>query len=69
LLSQRHVAGRMSLDQKKLFLEHLQGQGSLEYTRHALDALQAELKGMANQMGMLENEELKALLGVLKVSV
>ncbi|KAG7289912.1 hypothetical protein NEMBOFW57_006289 [Staphylotrichum longicolle] len=67
LLSQRHVAGKMSLEQKKLFLEHLRKQGSLEYTRHALDALQVELKCLAAQMGMLENDMLKGLLEALKV--
>jgi len=67
LLSQRHVAGRMSLEQKQLFLEHLKEQGSLEYTRHALDALQMQLTDLAQQMGMLENEMLKALLEALKV--
>ncbi|KAK4034307.1 isoprenoid synthase domain-containing protein [Parachaetomium inaequale] len=67
LLSQRHVEGRMNLDQKKLFLEHIKQRGSLEYTRQALDALQTELKSLAEQMGMLKNAHLKALLEVLKV--
>ncbi|KAK4151149.1 isoprenoid synthase domain-containing protein [Chaetomidium leptoderma] len=67
LLSQRHVTGRMSLDQKKLFLEHLKARGSFEYTRQALDALQAKLKGLAEQMGMLSDEKLKGLLEILKV--
>lgn len=57
----------MSLEQKKLFLEHLRKQGSLEYTRHSLDALQVQLKCLAAQMGMLENEMLKGLLEALKV--
>lgn len=67
LLSQRHVAGRMSLDQKKLFLEQLKARGSFEYTRQALHELQTKLKSLAEQMGMLENESLRGLLEVLKV--
>lgn len=67
LLSRRHVTGKMSLDQKKLFLEHLKARGSFEYTRQALDALQAKLKSLAEQMGMLSDEKLKGLLEILKV--
>ncbi len=69
LLSQRHVARRMSIEQKQLFLEYLNAQGSLDYTRLALDALQFELKDMAGRMGMFRNAELKDLMEVLKVSV
>jgi hypothetical protein len=67
LLSERHVAGRMSLHQKKLFLEHLTARGSLEYTRQVVGELQNELKRMAERMGMLNNEKLKDLLKVLMV--
>jgi fusicocca-2,10(14)-diene synthase/ophiobolin F synthase len=67
LLSERHLAGRMSLHQKKLFLEHLKARGSLEYTRQAVGELQNELKRMAERMGMLDNEKLKDLLKVLMV--
>ena len=67
MLSQRRVAGKMTLDQKNLFLQRLGQTGSLEYTRHALDALQLELKGMAEQMGMRKNKSLARLLEVLKV--
>ncbi len=61
------MAGKMSFDQKKLFLEYLNEQGSLEYTRHAVAALQVELKRMAEQMGMLNNEKLTTLMEILKV--
>ena len=57
----------MTFDQKKLCLEYLNEQGSLEYTRHAVAALQLELKKMAEQMGMLNNEKLTTLMGILKV--
>jgi hypothetical protein len=57
----------MCLDQKKLFLEYLDKQGGLEYTRRALDALQVELKGLAEQMGMQKNGSLRELLETLKV--
>jgi fusicocca-2,10(14)-diene synthase/ophiobolin F synthase len=57
----------MSLDQKKLFLEHLEKRGSLEYTRCALDALQDELEGLAEQMGMLKDDRIKELLDSLRV--
>jgi fusicocca-2,10(14)-diene synthase/ophiobolin F synthase len=57
----------MSLDQKKLFLEHLEKRGSLEYTRQALDALQVELERLAEQMGMLKDDRIKELLDSLKV--
>jgi geranylgeranyl pyrophosphate synthase len=67
LLSQRHVAGKMSLAQKKLFLEHLTARGSFEYTRQALHELQAELKDLLSQMDMLKSENMKGLLEVLKV--
>ncbi|KAL2129754.1 hypothetical protein VTI74DRAFT_7344 [Chaetomium olivicolor] len=67
MLAQRHMAGRMSLDQKQLFLELLKARGSLEYTRQAMDALQVELRGLAEQMGMLKNDMLRGLLEVLKV--
>ncbi|KAK4101104.1 terpenoid synthase [Parathielavia hyrcaniae] len=67
LLSQRHVAGRMSLAQKKLFLEHLTARGSLEYTRQALNELQAELRDLSSQMNMRDNEDMKGLLAFLRV--
>ncbi|KAK3296682.1 isoprenoid synthase domain-containing protein [Chaetomium fimeti] len=67
LLSQRHVAGKMTVHQKNLFLEHLERTGSLEYTRHALDALQLELKSLMKQMGMQRDENLTGLLEGLKV--
>jgi hypothetical protein len=57
----------MSLHEKKLFLEHLKARGSLEYTLQAIGELQNELKRMAEQMGMVDNENLKELLRVLKV--
>ena len=57
----------MSLDQKKLFLEQLHARGSLEYTRQVVQELQTEMKGLAEQMGMHMNEELRLLLEVLKV--
>jgi fusicocca-2,10(14)-diene synthase/ophiobolin F synthase len=67
LLSQRHIEGRMNLDQKRLFLEHIKQRGSLEYTRQALNVLQAELRNLAEQMGMLKDAHLRALLEILKV--
>jgi fusicocca-2,10(14)-diene synthase/ophiobolin F synthase len=68
LLSQRHISGRMGLDQKKLFLEYLDQQGGLAYTRRSLDALQAELKALAARMGVRgENSSLMELLETLKV--
>ncbi|EAQ85668.1 hypothetical protein CHGG_06921 [Chaetomium globosum CBS 148.51] len=67
LLSQRQIAGKMTLDQKNLFLEHLKQTGSLEYTRQAMGALQLELKSMAREMGMHNNEKLAGLLEALKV--
>ncbi|KAH6849621.1 isoprenoid synthase domain-containing protein [Chaetomium sp. MPI-CAGE-AT-0009] len=67
LLSQRHVSGRMGLDQKKLFLEYLEKQGGLEYTRRALDAIQVELKALTDQMGMQKNASLRELLQTLEV--
>ncbi|KAL2139659.1 hypothetical protein VTI28DRAFT_4884 [Corynascus sepedonium] len=67
LLSQRRVSGRMSLDQKRLFLEYLKDGGSLEYVRRAVDALQGELRSMAEQMNMRENESLKVLMEMLRV--
>ena len=57
----------MSLHEKKLFLEHLKARGSLEYTRQTIGELQDEVKRMAERMGMLDNENLKELLKVLKV--
>lgn len=57
----------MCLDQKKLFLECLDKQGAFEYTRRALDALQVELRGLAEQMGMQKNVSLRVLLETLKV--
>lgn len=57
----------MTLDQKKLFLEHLHARGSLEYTRQALRELQAELQSLGDQMGMFQNEGLRGLLEALKV--
>ncbi len=67
LLAQRHIAGKMTFDQKKLCLEYLNEQGSIEYTRQAVVALQVELKKMAEQMGMLNNEKLTTLMEILKV--
>lgn len=67
LLSQRHVSGKMSLDQKKLFLEYLEARGSLEYTRLAVDTLQTELHRLAEQLGMQQNEHLTKLLETLQV--
>jgi fusicocca-2,10(14)-diene synthase/ophiobolin F synthase len=67
MLSNRHVAGGMTLQQKTLFIHHLKARGSLEYTRRAMDALQDELKRLADQMGMLENLELWVLMETLKV--
>ncbi|KAL2194458.1 isoprenoid synthase domain-containing protein [Corynascus similis CBS 632.67] len=67
LLSQRRVSGGMSLDQKRLFLEYLKDGGSLEYVRRAVDALQGELRSMAEQMNMRENESLKVLMEMLRV--
>ena len=67
LLSQRHLAGRMSLHQKKLVLEHLTARGSLKYTRQTVGELQNELKRMAEGLGMLDNETMKELLQVLMV--
>ncbi|KAK4235205.1 isoprenoid synthase domain-containing protein [Achaetomium macrosporum] len=67
LLAQRHIRGSMSLDQKRLVLQQLREQGSLEYTRRAVDALQAVLRQLAQQMGMMENEGMRKLLEVLKV--
>ncbi|KAH6641834.1 isoprenoid synthase domain-containing protein [Chaetomium tenue] len=67
LLSQRHIAGKMTLDQKHLFLEHLKQTGSLEYTRQAMGTLQLELKSLAREMGMHSNEKLAGLLETLKV--
>ena len=55
------------MDQKTLFLEHLEQTGGLEYTRRALGALQCELDGLGNQMGMRENKDLADLLDALKV--
>lgn len=57
----------MTLEQKKLFLEQLNKQGSLEYTRKALDVLQGEMKRLAGEMGFLKNAKLTGLLEVLKV--
>lgn len=57
----------MSLAEKKLFLEHLTARGSFEYTRQALHELQVELKDLSSQMGVLNNENMKGLLEVLKV--
>jgi len=57
----------MSLDQKRLFLEYLKDGGSLEYVRRAVDALQGELRSMAEQMNMRENESLKVLMEMLRV--
>ncbi len=57
----------MTLEQKKLFLEQLNKQGSLEYTRKALDVLQGEMKRLAGAMGFLKNAKLTGLLEVLKV--
>ncbi|KAK4244526.1 isoprenoid synthase domain-containing protein [Corynascus novoguineensis] len=67
LLSQRRVSGSMSLDQKRLFLEYLKDGGSLEYVRRAVDALQGELRSMAEQMNMRENESLRVLMEMLRV--
>lgn len=67
LLSQRLVSGKMSLHQKELVLEHLHKQGGLEYTRRSLDALQAELKSLVEQMGAQDNGLLGVLLETLKV--
>jgi len=67
LLAQRHVTGRMTMEQKKLFLQHIEAQGSLDYTRQAMQELQVELKSLAEQMGMLRNEQLKNLMETLKV--
>ena len=67
LLSQRHVAGKMSLDQKKLFLDHLERAGSLEYTRQSLDALENELRRLAAQMGMVGDGRVEDLLQTLRV--
>jgi len=47
-----------------LVLEYVERQGSLEYTRRALDALQAELKHLADQQN---NESLRELLDILEV--
>ncbi|KAK4104428.1 terpenoid synthase [Parathielavia hyrcaniae] len=68
LLAQRHVAGRMSLDQKKLFLEQLERLGSFEYTRRALDALQVKLEKMGEELGILKDKGLRDLLDSLKVA-
>jgi hypothetical protein len=57
----------MTLEQKKLFLEQLNKQGSLEYTRKALDVLQGEMKRLAGEMGFLKNAKLTGLLEVLKI--
>lgn len=65
LLSQRRGAGKLSLDQKKLFLEYLETGGSLDYTRDAMGVLQGELKHLAGEMG--ENEKLTSLLEELKI--
>ncbi|KAK3900071.1 isoprenoid synthase domain-containing protein [Staphylotrichum tortipilum] len=67
LLAQRHTAGRMTLEQKQLFLEKLKEQGSLEYTRKSLDVLQAEMKRLAGELGLINNEKLNGLFDVLKV--
>lgn len=67
LLAQRLVAGKMTLDQKKLVLEQLKAQGSLEYTRRAIDALHQELGRLAELTGLDKNEELMLVLIVLKV--
>ncbi|KAH6621252.1 isoprenoid synthase domain-containing protein [Chaetomium sp. MPI-SDFR-AT-0129] len=67
MLSKRHVAGKMTLQEKMLFLHHLKARGSLEYTRRAMDALQDELKQLGEQMGMLENPKLRVLMETLKV--
>lgn len=67
MLSQRHVAGRMSLDQKKLFLEQLKLRGSLEYTRDTINILLEEMRGLAGQLGLLQNEMLTGLLDSLRV--
>ncbi|KAK4140186.1 isoprenoid synthase domain-containing protein [Dichotomopilus funicola] len=67
LLAQRLVAGKMTLDQKKLVLEQLKAQGSLEYTRRAIDALHQELGLLAQQTGLDKIEELMLVLAVLKV--
>ncbi len=67
LLAQRHITGKMTFDQKKLCLEYLNEQGSLEYTRQAVAALQTKLKRMAGQMGMLNNEKLMTVMDILKV--
>ncbi|KAK4247910.1 isoprenoid synthase domain-containing protein [Corynascus novoguineensis] len=67
LLSQRRVTGGMTVDQKKLCLEHMERQGSIEYTRQCIYYLQAELRRLTAEMGVLANHKLNELLEMLRL--
>ncbi|AEO63664.1 uncharacterized protein THITE_121363 [Thermothielavioides terrestris NRRL 8126] len=67
MLSQRRAVGEMTLEQKKVLLQHLKDRGSLEYTRDAMAVLMAEIRSLSSQMGLLENAKWTALLEAVAV--
>ncbi|KAK4222678.1 isoprenoid synthase domain-containing protein [Podospora fimiseda] len=67
LLAQQRRDGKLTTKQKQIIVEQLEKLGSLAYTRDALDVLQGELREMAREMGIVENQEIKSMLAALEV--
>jgi hypothetical protein len=69
MLTQRRMAGKSTIEHKKLILEHMERTKSLEYTAVALKRLYEEIEreiGILEEASRIVNPPIRLLLNMLQ---
>lgn len=61
MLMQRRVAGKSKFEHKRLLLEHLEQNQSLDFTAEVLKSLRAKIEGVIKKVEIAERKENSAL--------